>query len=71
MNPIETSLTYDFDSNIKNLTSTYNEKLKPEVKFLFESWAKIHEEYTINPSLLTSILMFNPRSLKKFYEVYG
>lgn len=41
------------------------------MKILHEAWLSTNREYTLNSSLLTALILFYPRILKRFYEVYA
>ena len=71
MTPIETTLTFDFKMSGKKFMEEYEKKLNPQVKSLHEAWLNSNKEYALNSSLITSIILFYPRSLKRFYEVYA
>ena len=71
MTPIETTLTFDFKKSGLKFMEEYEKKLNPQVKILHEAWLNYNKEYTLNSSLITAIILFYPRSLKRFYEVYA
>ena len=49
----------------------YENKFSSQVKLLHDAWLHENKEYTLNSSLITAIILFYPRSLKRFYEVYA